>query len=139
MPFEDSSFDAVFCINSADHSQSPQAVISECARVLRPGGIFVFFVDLDSPLRKLHKRVRRNEGIAHPHSLTYGWLASQLEGRFVVEAECPDLNTFKPNWQNLRYEAYWDGLLYRLTKSPTWMHHVWIRARRVETLPAATA
>ncbi len=30
----------------------------------------------------------------------------------------------------MRYEAYWDGLIYRLTGSRTWMNHVWLVAHR---------
>ena len=131
MPFPDDSFDTVFCINSLDHVQNANTVLTEIARVLQPGGRLVLHVDLDSPLRWLHKRVRPHVGQTHPLALSYAWLRQSLASQFTVLAERRDPETFKPTWENMRYEAFWDGLLYRLTRgSPTWMHHVWLTARR---------
>ena len=41
LPFADASFDAVTCCVSVDYLTRPLDVFAECARVLRPGGIFV--------------------------------------------------------------------------------------------------
>jgi len=41
LPFRDSSFDKIVCVGVLVHVESPQQVIRECARVLRPGGTFV--------------------------------------------------------------------------------------------------
>ncbi|SMP38963.1 Methyltransferase domain-containing protein [Desulfonatronum zhilinae] len=41
LPFPDKSFDAVTCSLSIEYLTSPQAVIAECARVLRPGGMLL--------------------------------------------------------------------------------------------------
>ncbi len=38
LPLEDASVDGVFCSNMLEHTPDAQAVIAECARVLRPGG-----------------------------------------------------------------------------------------------------
>lgn len=38
LPFADSVFDAVICLNSFEHYHSPQQVVSEMKRVLKPGG-----------------------------------------------------------------------------------------------------
>ena len=132
MPFNDHSFDAVFCVNCLDHTRDPAQVFSEIGRVLRPGGLLVFQVDLDSPLRKLHKRVRPQIRIMHPHSLSYGWLSRQLTRYFVTEVENRDPAVFVPTRRQMRYEAFWDGLLYRATGSRRWMNHVWVRARRLD-------
>lgn len=130
MPFEDASFDSACCINCVDHTRDPSQVVREIGRILKPGGTLVLHVDLDSPLRKLHKRVRPHAGIMHPHSLTYDWLHRNLAPLFSVDAEERDPEVFKRTRQQMRYEAYWDGLLYRLTRSKTWMNHVWLRATR---------
>jgi SAM-dependent methyltransferase len=41
-PFEDSSFDIVFCDWGATNFADPYAVVPEVARLLRPGGLFAF-------------------------------------------------------------------------------------------------
>lgn len=131
IPFPDASFGAVLCINCLDHTRDPAAGIREIARVLKPSGMLVLHMDLDSPLRKLHKRLRKHAGILHPHSITRRWLLDQLAPSFVVEGEHRDPEVFRATRSQMRYEAFWDGLLYRLTRgSDTWINHVWIRARR---------
>ncbi|MCX6509677.1 MAG: class I SAM-dependent methyltransferase [Actinobacteria bacterium] len=42
LPFEDASFDAVVCCLVFEHIDAVDAALSEVARVLRPGGRFVF-------------------------------------------------------------------------------------------------
>jgi ubiquinone/menaquinone biosynthesis C-methylase UbiE len=130
MPFDNDSFDSVFCINCLDHTQDADSVIEEIARVLRPSGRLVFHVDLDSPLRRLHKRVKKNCRDLHPLSLRYDWLRGALEPSFEIEREHRDPEPFRAAKANMRYEAYWDGLIYRLTGSRTWMNHIWLTARR---------
>jgi SAM-dependent methyltransferase len=41
LPFCDGSFNKIVCVGVLVHVESPQQVIRECARVLKPGGIFV--------------------------------------------------------------------------------------------------
>ncbi len=41
LPFSDASFDAVTCCVSVDYLTRPLDVFADCARVLRPGGVFV--------------------------------------------------------------------------------------------------
>lgn len=41
LPFEDASLDRVVCLNVAEHLADPLALIGECHRVLRPGGLLV--------------------------------------------------------------------------------------------------
>jgi ubiquinone/menaquinone biosynthesis C-methylase UbiE len=131
MPLADGEFDTVFCINCVDHSQQPEQIIAECARVVRHGGTFVFHVDLDSPIRKLHKALRAADRKAHPHSLTYRWMRSTLDPLFVIEQERRDEQVFvRSGARSLLNEAYWDGLAYRMTKSDRWRNHIWLRATR---------
>lgn len=42
LPHRDNSFDAAFCCNVLEHAHDLPAVISEIARVLKPGGIFCY-------------------------------------------------------------------------------------------------
>ena len=44
LPFADASFDAVFSTQVFEHVPSPDAAVSEAARVLRPGGRFLLAV-----------------------------------------------------------------------------------------------
>jgi SAM-dependent methyltransferase len=39
LPFDDSSFDLVTAASSIEEASAPDAVLSECARILRPGGV----------------------------------------------------------------------------------------------------
>lgn len=39
LPFEDASFDLVTAASSIEEATDPEAVLAECARVLRPGGV----------------------------------------------------------------------------------------------------
>ncbi len=42
LPFADASFDVVYCCDVLEHVASVDAVVGEAARVLRPGGLFLF-------------------------------------------------------------------------------------------------
>lgn len=42
LPFPAASFDVVTCLDFLEHVDDPAAVVEEAARVLRPGGLFVF-------------------------------------------------------------------------------------------------
>jgi SAM-dependent methyltransferase len=40
LPFDDGSFDAVYCKQVLEHVRAPEPLLAEVARVLRPGGLF---------------------------------------------------------------------------------------------------
>lgn len=53
LPFADSSFDVVLCDNVVDHAESPARIVAEIARVLVPGGMLYFTVNVHHPLYSL--------------------------------------------------------------------------------------
>lgn len=50
LPFEAASFDAVSAMDFLEHVEEPGLVIAEAARVLRPGGLFIFHTFNRNPL-----------------------------------------------------------------------------------------
>lgn len=50
MPFDANSFDVVCAMDFLEHVENPGAVISEAARVLKPGGKFFFYTFNRNPL-----------------------------------------------------------------------------------------
>lgn len=44
MPFDDAAFECALCIEVLEHSEDPQLLISEMARVLQPGGVLLLTV-----------------------------------------------------------------------------------------------
>jgi SAM-dependent methyltransferase len=50
LPFNDKRFDVVLCDNVVDHAENPRKIVAEIARVLRPGGLLYFTVNVHHPL-----------------------------------------------------------------------------------------
>ena len=50
LPFADASFDLVICDNVVDHAESPATIINELTRVLKPGGLLYFTVNVHHPI-----------------------------------------------------------------------------------------
>jgi len=50
LPFADASFDVVLCDNVVDHAESPQQIVAELVRILRPGGLLYFTVNVHHPV-----------------------------------------------------------------------------------------
>ena len=50
LPFPDRSFDVVLCDNVVDHAESPRQIVRELTRVLVPGGLLYFTVNIHHPV-----------------------------------------------------------------------------------------
>jgi len=53
MPYESQSFDAVVCVDVLEHVRDLDQVLEEVARVLRPGGLFLFDTINRNPIARL--------------------------------------------------------------------------------------
>lgn len=63
LPFADDTFDVVVFFDLIEHVPSPETLLAECTRVLRPGSILHFFVPLEDQARTLYRVLRRNRPI----------------------------------------------------------------------------
>jgi SAM-dependent methyltransferase len=50
LPFANASFDVVLCDNVVDHAESPKQIIAELVRILKPGGLLYFTVNVHHPV-----------------------------------------------------------------------------------------
>jgi SAM-dependent methyltransferase len=50
LPFPSGAFDVVLCDNVIDHAERPAAIVDELARVLAPGGLLYFAVNVHHPV-----------------------------------------------------------------------------------------
>ena len=50
LPFSDASFDVVLCDNVVDHAESPAGIVAELVRILKPGGLLYFTVNVHHPV-----------------------------------------------------------------------------------------
>jgi SAM-dependent methyltransferase len=50
IPFANGSFDIVLCDNVVDHAEDPARIVREVVRILRPGGLLYFTVNIHHPL-----------------------------------------------------------------------------------------
>lgn len=53
LPFADASFDIVLSDNVIDHAEQPFTIVGEMIRVLRPGGLLYFTVNIHHPIYHL--------------------------------------------------------------------------------------
>ena len=57
LPFADASFDVVLCDNVVDHAEHPALIARELARVLVPGGLLYFTVNVHHPVYSVAARL----------------------------------------------------------------------------------
>jgi SAM-dependent methyltransferase len=59
LPFADATFDIVLCDNVVDHAEGPAAILAEITRVLAPGGLLYFTVNVHHRLYSVLARAHR--------------------------------------------------------------------------------
>lgn len=57
LPFPDASFDVVLSDNVVDHAEDPRRIVDELVRVLAPGGLLYFTVNVHHPIYDLSSRI----------------------------------------------------------------------------------
>jgi 2-polyprenyl-3-methyl-5-hydroxy-6-metoxy-1,4-benzoquinol methylase len=65
LPFPDTSFDAITCIDAINHLPNRVHVIAECARLLKPGGRLLFTdpITVTGPLTNSEISIRSSSGL----------------------------------------------------------------------------
>ncbi len=91
LPLKDDCCDLVVSFNALDHFADPEAVVRECMRVLRAGGLLAISVYVHPPLRAVLRGLREALGLAsapHPFSFTHRSALDLLTdcGLEVIEA-----------------------------------------------------
>jgi len=89
MPFEDSSFDTVLCIQVLEHVFEPIKMVKEIARVLRPGGCVVALVPQTA---NLHSAPH------HYQNFTRFWLLSAMDR---ADLEIVELSPLGGAWSTI--------------------------------------
>ena len=56
LPFDDASFEIVLSDNVIDHAEKPVEIVDELVRVLKPGGVLYFTVNIHHPVYDLASR-----------------------------------------------------------------------------------
>jgi len=95
LPFPDQSFDIVICDNVVDHAESPRKIVCELTRILAPGGLMYFTVNI-------HHRVYSVAAGVHS-----GWKAVGLPfevGPFADHTTHLTLEAAEDLFQNLPLE-----------------------------------
>lgn len=100
LPFEDGTFSVITCLDFLEHVPNPEEVIRECARVLKPGGVF-FFHTFN---RNLLSRVFVLKGVewvvknTPKHLHLYDWFIKPKE----LEKYCERVDLSCLEWTGLR-------------------------------------
>lgn len=105
LPFDSATFDSLFANCVLEHVDDPGRVLAEAARVLCPGGRFVFTVPSQDFARLLLvPRLCQHSGLARV-AAAYGWLANRLLGHRHLLSEAA--------WRSLAIAAGFASIDFR--------------------------
>jgi tocopherol O-methyltransferase len=112
MPFEDDSFDLVWSLESGEHMPDKAKFLSECYRVLKPGGKIIFATwchrETDSWAGDLTpSEVAHLKEIYRVYCLPY--VISLSEYR-AIATECGFKNMISDDW-SIAVEPFWDVVI----------------------------
>lgn len=112
MPFEDDSFDLVWSLESGEHMPDKAKFLSECYRVLKPGGKMIFATwchrETDSWAGDLTpSEVAHLKEIYRVYCLPY--VISLSEYR-AIATECGFKNMISDDW-SIAVEPFWDVVI----------------------------
>jgi SAM-dependent methyltransferase len=125
LPFPDKSFDVVICDNVVDHAESPSKIVAELTRILAPGGLLYFTVNI-------HHRVYSIAAGMHSSWRAFG--VPYEVGPFADHTTHLTLEAAEDLFQNLPFEilsskSNVDEARARARKQPP--RHVGDRLKRV--------
>lgn len=98
MPFDDDTFELILCTEVLEHVKNPETVLSECLRVLAPGGKIILTTRFIYPLHDTPNDYWRftKYGLAH---LFRSW------EKVKVQAETENFETFAVLFQRMAFQA----------------------------------
>lgn len=146
MGLKDNTFDVVTLSDVLEHTPDPKAVLLECRRVLKPGGLLVVnYPDINSLVARLMGRkwvfllsvhlyyfttetIRSMLSLAGFHTVKHQWHWQSLELSYI-------LFRMKPyaSWVSKLGMMGVNALHLQKAQVPYWMGQVLVLARRIET------
>lgn len=127
IPYPDAAFDCVFADNVLEHLAEPEKVFAEAARVLKPGGVFLFktpnrwhYMPLISRLtpHSFHRWVNRKRGRAEEDTFPTMYRANsrgdvaRLAARTGLEVDTLEVVEGRPEYLRIHPVTYVAGLAY---------------------------
>jgi len=126
LPHDDDEFDCVVCIDGIEHIERPFDFVTECCRVLRPGGSIVLTTPNISSLRSrwrwlltgFHNKCRSPLNEANPNPLHHVNMLSFHKMRYMLHRSGFTITHIKTNRVKLVSLAY--GWLAPIAYLATW-------------------
>lgn len=116
LPFENASLDVITCLDFLEHVSEPRLVIQECARVLRPDGLFFFhtfnrnFLSWLLIIKAVEMFVKNTPKDMHVIELFIK--PSELEGYCSeVGLNVEEMIGMKPKFSSIPFKNYFSGVV----------------------------